>query len=76
MMVAMDGPIPVGDTLRQLVLALGAALLFGNLAVVVRERRRSADDAGPRPNWKVVGVNIVVGAVLALWGLGSLLVAR
>ena len=70
------GAIPVGDTLRQIVLALGAALLFGGLAVVVRERRRPPDDDGPRPNWTVVVLNIVIGSVLAVWGLASLLVAR
>ena len=72
----MEGAIPVGDTLRQLVLALGAALLVGNLAVVVREKRRKPEDTRPKPNWTIVGVNIVVGFVLALWGLSSLLVAR
>lgn len=68
--------IPLGDLLRQLVLALGAALLVGNLAVVVRERRRPPDDARPRPNMKIVALNVVVGTVLALWGLSSILAAR
>jgi hypothetical protein len=67
--------IPVGDLLRQLVLALGAALFVGNLAVIVRERRRPADDPGPRPNMKLVALNTLIGAVLAVWGLSSLLVS-
>lgn len=61
--------------MRQLVLALGAALAIGNLAVVVRERRRKPGDERPRPNMKVVALNILVGTVLAVWGLGSLVVA-
>ena len=69
------GFIPVGDLMRELVLALGAALLVGNVAVIVRERirKRPADDS--TPNMKIVAVNIVVGVVLTLWGLSSLLAA-
>lgn len=67
--------IPVGDTMRQLVIALGAALLLGNLAVVVRERFFRKDTGGPKPNWKMVALNIAIGAILALWGLASLLAA-
>lgn len=68
--------MPVNDLMRQLVLALGGALLVGNLAVVVRERRRPPDDDGPRPNMKMVALNVLIGAVMAVWGLGSLLAAR
>ncbi len=68
--------MPVTDLLRQLVLALGAALLLGNLAVVVRELRRPPNDPGPRPNRRVVAVNLVIGLVLTVWGLGSLIAAR
>jgi hypothetical protein len=69
------GFIPVGDLMRELVVALGAALLIGNLAVVVRERRRRPDDARPKPNMKIIALNIVLGVVLTAWGLGSLLTA-
>lgn len=69
------GFIPVGDLMRELVLALGGALLIGNLAVVVRERRRSATDVRPKPNMKLVAVNVVLGVVMAAWGLGSLIAA-
>jgi hypothetical protein len=69
------GFIPVGDLMRELVLALGAALLIGNLAVVVRERRRTAGDLRPKPNMKLVAVNVVLGVVMAAWGLGSLIAA-
>src|SRR5919109_1203382 len=69
------GFIPVGDLMRELVLALGAALLVGNLAVLVRERRRRPDDERPKPNMRIVTLNIVLGVVMAAWGLGSLLTA-
>lgn len=67
---------PVGPLLRELVVALGAALIVGNLAVFVRERRRRPDDQGPRPNWTIVFMNLGVGLVLTIWGLGSLIAAR
>lgn len=69
------GFIPVGDLMRELVLALGAALLVGNLAVVLRERRRTVGDGRPKPNMKLVAVNVVLGVVMAAWGLGSLIAA-
>lgn len=67
------GIFPAGQLMRELVLAIGAALLVGNLAVIVRERRRKPDDERPKPNMKIVAVNIVIGLVLTVWGLGSLL---
>jgi hypothetical protein len=70
------GFIPVGDLMRELVLALGAAMLVGSLAVVVRERRRAPDDDGQRPSMKVVALNLVLGLVLTVWGLGSIIAAR
>ena len=69
------GFIPVGDVMRELVLALGAALLIGNLAVVIRERRRTPTDGRPRPNMKLVAVNVVLGVVMSAWGLSSLIAA-
>jgi hypothetical protein len=69
------GFVPVGDLMRELILALGAALVVGNLAVVVRERRRKPEDLRPKPNMKIVALNLVVGTVLAIWGLGSLIAA-
>lgn len=68
--------VPVGDLMRQLVLALGAALLVGNVAVLVRERRRKPGDERARPNMRVVALNLFVGAVMTVWGLGSLIAAR
>ena len=71
----MGDIFPVGPLLRELVLALGAALVVGNVAVLIREGRRPAKDPGPRPNMKVVALNLVIGGLLALWGAGSLLAA-
>ncbi len=68
------GFIPVGDLMRQLVVALGAAMVLGSVAVIVKERRRD-DDVGPRPSMRVVTLNIVVGLLLSVWGLSSILAA-
>ena len=66
------GFVPVGDLMRQLVLAMGAAMVVGSIAVFVRERRRKAEDVRPKPNWRVVGLNLVIGLVLTLWGVSSI----
>lgn len=70
------GFIPVGDLMRELVLALGAALLLGNVAVIVRERRRRATDDDRRPNMKIVALNVILGTAMTVWGIGSILAAR
>lgn len=70
------GIIPVGDLLRQLILAVGAALALANLAVVVRERRRDDDDPRPKPNMRIVYVNLAIGSLIAFVGLASILAAR
>jgi hypothetical protein len=68
--------IPVGDLMRELILALGGAMVVGSIAVVVRERRRNPGDTGPKPSRAVVGLNLVLGVVLTVWGLGSIIAAR
>ena len=70
------GFIPVGDLMRELILALGAAMVVGSAAVVVRERRRKPADTGPKPSKAIVTLNLVVGLVLTVWGLGSIIAAR
>jgi hypothetical protein len=70
------GFIPVGDLMRELVLALGAAMVVGSVAVVVRERRRAPTDTGPKASRTVVALNLVLGLVLTVWGLGSIIAAR
>ncbi len=72
----MNGIFPAGELMRELVLAIGAALLVGNLAVIVRERRRTPEDTKPKPNMKLVTMNIVIGILLTVWGLGSLVAGR
>ena len=67
------GIFPAGQLMREVILAVGAALVVGNLAVIWNERRRKPDDPRPKPNMKVVALNIVIGIVLTMWGLGSIL---
>ena len=62
--------------MRELVLALGGALIFGSLAVIVRERRRKPGDTRPKPNMKYVVLNILLGVVMAAWGFSSIRAAR
>ncbi len=69
------GFIPVDDLMRELALALGAALVVGNMAVVIRERMRRSDDDRRKPNMKFVALNLVIGGLLTLWGVSSLLAA-
>jgi hypothetical protein len=68
--------IGAGEIMRELVLALGASMIVGSVAVVVRERTRKSGDKRPRPNMKYVVLNILLGAVMAAWGLSSILAAR
>jgi hypothetical protein len=67
--------IPAGQIMRELVLALGAAMFFGSVAVLVRERTRKPGDVRPKPNMTFVAINIVLGAVMAAWGIASILAA-
>ena len=68
--------IPAGDIMRELILALGAAMLAGSAAVVVRERSRKPGDTRARPNMRFVILNMLLGAVMAAWGLASIIAAR
>lgn len=62
------------DLLAWLVLALGGALLFGNVMAVVRppEKKRSDDDLERAPVVRSLGM-AAVGLVAAVWALASLL---
>jgi hypothetical protein len=68
--------LPAGEIMRELVLALGAALIVGGVAVVVGERTRKPGDTRPKPNMKYVALNIVLGLIMASWGISSILAAR
>ena len=62
------------DLLAWLVLALGGALLFGNVMAVVKppEKKRSDDDLERAPVARSLGM-AAVGLVAAVWALASLL---
>lgn len=64
------------EIMRELVLALGASMVVGSAAVVVRERRRKPGDVRPKPNLRFVVLNILLGATMAAWGIASILAAR
>ena len=68
--------IPAGQIMRELVLALGGAMFVGSVAVLLRERTRKPGDARPKPNMRFVALNILLGAVMAAWGIASILAAR
>lgn len=61
------------DLLAWLVLALGAALTFGNVMAVVRppENKRTDDDLEKAPVARSIGMALV-GLVAAVWALASL----
>jgi hypothetical protein len=62
------------DLLAWLVLALGGAMLVGNLLAVVHppQRKRDEGDLEQAPVGRSVGM-AVVGGLAALWALASLL---
>ena len=62
------------DLLPWLVLAIGAAMAVGNLAAIVRppEQSHHDEDLERAPVARSI-VFIVIGAVAAIWALGSLI---
>jgi hypothetical protein len=62
------------DLLPYLVLAMGGALVAGNIAAIVKppEKHRGEDDLEKAPIGRSI-VMAVVGAIAALWALASLL---
>jgi hypothetical protein len=65
------------EVLRELLVAMGAALFVGNLMALLRRRAPAsvADDghALPRPPVGRTIAFMIMGLVIALWGLASLL---
>lgn len=62
------------QVLRELLVAVGAALFLGNLLALVRRRRageREADDLERAPVARTV-TYLVLGLVVMLWGVASL----
>jgi hypothetical protein len=60
------------DLLPYLVLALGAALVFGNGMALVRPPRQTKDDELARAPVGRSAVMIAIGFVAAVWALASL----
>jgi hypothetical protein len=65
------------EVLRELLIAMGAALFVGNLMALLRRRSEAADgeDAGASPQAPLgrTVAFMVMGFVVAFWGLASLL---
>ena len=60
------------DLIPYLVLALGAALLVGNVAAMARPRRAGSDGEMVRaPAWRAVPLALV-GLVASIWALATL----
>ena len=61
------------NLLAWLVLALGGALLFGNVMAIVRppQNKRSEEDLEKAPVARSIGM-AVVGLIAAVWALASL----
>ena len=60
------------DLLAYLVLALGAALVFGNGLALVRPPKEARDDELARAPVGRSAVMIAIGFVAAIWALASL----
>lgn len=65
------------DVLRELLVALGAALFLGNLLALIRRRPPAGvvGDGGeeaPRPPVGRTIAYLVIGLVVAVWGIASL----
>lgn len=59
----------------QLMLALGAALFAGNLAVVLRHRfAKDRSKLPPRPPTRRLAINMTIGFVVAVWALATLII--
>ncbi len=61
------------DLLPYLLLALGGALVMGNVLALARPPREAKDGDLPRPPLGRSVVMIVIGLVTAVWALASLL---
>lgn len=61
------------DLLAYLVLALGAALVFGNGLALVRPPKEARDDELARAPVGRSAVMIAIGFVAAIWALASLI---
>lgn len=62
------------EVLRELLVALGAALFLGNLLALVRRRAPASEDGDALPRAPVARtvVYLFIGLVVMLWGIASL----
>lgn len=61
------------DLLEWIILALGAALLVGNLLALVRPPQKLDEGALERPPLARTATFMAIGAIAAIWALASLL---
>lgn len=61
------------DLLPLLLLALGGALVFGNVLALVRPPQEAKEGDLPRPPLGRSVTMIVIGLITAIWALASLL---
>ena len=64
------------EVLRELLVAMGAALFLGNLLALVRRRTPAAEDGDTlarAPLARTVAY-LLIGLLVALWGIASLVV--
>ena len=72
-MIAADNTLFLGkDLLAWLVLALGGALVAGNLLAILRPPERPKDGELTRAPLRRSLTMVIVGAVAAVWALASL----
>lgn len=63
--------VPLPQILAELIMALGAALLFANVYALLRPRLRG-DQEAPRVQARGrVLVNMLIGLVVMVWGFAS-----
>ena len=65
------------DVMKQLVVAFGAALVVGNVLAMIRKQPPESEDGSATtlvraPIWRSV-LFVLLGLVMAIWGLASIL---
>jgi len=64
--------VPLPQILAELIMALGAALLFANVYALVRPRLRGGREPAPQVQARGrVVINMLIGLVVMVWGFAS-----
>lgn len=64
--------VPLPQILAELIMALGAALLFANVYALLRPKIRPGGAGGPKVQARGrVLVNMLIGLVVMVWGFAS-----